>query len=88
MVLLFTRRFKAPPLFAAAYGAFKDSNVTFALVRDSEVIEMFEKPPIPSIWFYKDGEGVQYKGKQEYTDLIDAIAEHYKIDLDGTNEEL
>ena len=51
------------------------------MARDSEVIEMFGNPKRPSIWFYKNSEATQYKGKEEYTALIDAIADHFEIEI-------
>ena len=82
-VILFTKRFKPPVIFAAAYGAFKNKNISFGMARDSEVIEMFGKPPVPSIWFYKGAEKIQYKGKQEFSPLIDEISEHFGESIDG-----
>lgn len=86
-VILFTRRFKPPALFSAAYGAFKNKGVRFGMARDTETIEAFDNPPIPSIWMYKEtGEKQMYKGKQEFINLIDSIAEFYGIELGDDSE--
>jgi len=81
-VILFTKRFKAPILFSAAYGALKGKNISFGMIRDSETIEMFGKPPIPSIWLYKGSEKMQYKGKQEFGPLVEQISEHFGVDFE------
>ena len=85
-VVLFTRRFKPPAIFSAAYGTFKDKGIRFGMVRDSETLEEFGNPPMGTIWFFKNGEKVQYKGKNEFTQLINAIADHYEINLDEFEE--
>jgi thiol-disulfide isomerase/thioredoxin len=84
-VILFTRRFKPPAVFSAAFGAFRSGVITFGVVRDTETIEAFGNPPIPSIWLYKDGEKVIYKGKMQFIELIDRISEYYGVDPDDTN---
>ena len=82
-VILFTRRFKPPVLFAAAYGAFKGRNIRFGMVRDSDTLERFGSPDVPSIWMYKaSGEKEMYSGKQEYIALVDKISEYYGVELD------
>lgn len=82
-VILFTRRFKPPALFSAAYGAFKTKNIRFGMVRDTETIELFGNPNVPSILMCKStGEREIYTGKHEYIPLIDSISEYFGIDLD------
>jgi hypothetical protein len=83
MVLLFHRSFKPPMIMSAAYGAFKNKNITFGISRDSDVIEAFGNPLLPSYWFYKDGVGTQYLGTKDFASFIDAIAEHFDTDIDG-----
>ena len=81
-VILFTKRFKPPALFAAVYGFLKSHGIKFGMARDSDVIEHFGNPPVPSIWFYKgDGSSVQYKGKASFSELYDEIVRYYDIDI-------
>jgi thiol-disulfide isomerase/thioredoxin len=79
-VILFTRQFNPPALFSADYGAFKGKGIAFGMARDSETLEVYGNPPLPSIWFYKKGEKKMYKGKQEFINLIDKISEFYGLD--------
>ena len=83
MVLLFHRSFKPPMIMSAAYGAFKNKNITFGISRDSDVIEAFGNPVLPSYWFYKDGVGTKYLGAKDFAAFIDAISEHFDVDIDG-----
>ena len=83
MVLLFHRSFKPPMIMSAAFGAFKNKNITFGISRDSDVIEAFGNPVLPSYWFYKDGVGTKYLGSKDYAAFLDAIAEHFNVDIDG-----
>ncbi|OHS93340.1 hypothetical protein TRFO_40377 [Tritrichomonas foetus] len=90
-VILFTRRFKPPVMFSAAYNTFKDHEkygITFGMARDSDTLELFDNPPVPSIWFFKDGEKVQYKGQNNFYSLIDAISAHYGIEFEDQEDEL
>ncbi|KAH0785272.1 Thioredoxin family protein [Histomonas meleagridis] len=79
-VILFTKRFKPPFSFVATYSVLKNKGITFGISRDSDVIEAFGNPPTPSIWFLKDGKKEQYKGKQDFTKLIDAISQFYDVE--------
>jgi thiol-disulfide isomerase/thioredoxin len=81
-VILFTRKFKAPPIFSAACVAFKSKGIAFGMARDSDTFEGFGSPPVPSIWFFKDGEKVMYKGKQDFIPLMDKISEHFAVEPD------
>lgn len=81
-VILFTKRFKAPVFFSAVHYAFRNKGITFGMTRDSETIELFENPPIPSIWFLKNGEKTQYKDKLDYFSIIEAISKHFGIEFD------
>ena len=83
MVLLFHRNFKPPMIMSAAYGAFRSKNITFGITRDSDVIEAFGNPVLPSYWFYKDGVGTKYLGAKDFAAFIDAISEHFDVDIDG-----
>lgn len=81
-VILFTKRFKAPVFFSAVHYAFRNKGITFGMTRDSETIEIFDNPPIPSIWFFKNGEKTQYKENLDYFSIIDAISKHFDIEFD------
>jgi hypothetical protein len=81
-VILFTRQFKPPALFAAACGAFRGRGISFGMARDSDTLEAYGNPPLPSIWFYKDGEKQMYKGKHEFIALIDTISEYFAIETE------
>jgi thiol-disulfide isomerase/thioredoxin len=80
-VILFTRQFKPPALFSAAFGAFKGKGIEFGMARDSDTLEAYGNPPLPSIWFYREGKKRMYKGKQEFLNLIDKISEYFGLDL-------
>jgi hypothetical protein len=84
-VILFTRQFKPPALFSAAYGAFRGRGISFGMARDSDTLEVYGNPPLPSIWFYKDGQKQMYKGKHEFIPLIDTISEYFGLET-GDNE--
>jgi hypothetical protein len=75
---LFTRRFKP----SAAFGTFRDRGIAFGIVRDSDTIEAFGNPPLPSIWLFKGGAKVMYKGKQDFAALGGKIQEHYGVHVD------
>lgn len=80
MVIMFTRRYKPPIYYSAAYNILKNKNIKFGLTRDSDVIEAFGNPTTPSIWFYKNMEKVKYDGKQEFTNFISSIFSFFDID--------
>ncbi|EAY08806.1 hypothetical protein TVAG_213150 [Trichomonas vaginalis G3] len=82
MVLLFHRSFKAPMLLTAASSAFHKYNITFAMTRDSDVINAFGKPSLPSYYFYKDGVGTRYKGDKEIQPFIKAISKHFGYSIE------
>jgi thioredoxin-like negative regulator of GroEL len=81
-VILFTRKFKSPPIFSAAYLAFKRKGISFGMARDSDTLEAYEGPPTPSIWLFKNGEKVMYKGKDDFIALMDTISEHFGVEPD------
>lgn len=87
MVVMFTRRFKPPAYYSAAYDLFKSSNIKFGITRNSDVIEAFGNPPTPSIWFFKNGEKTKYQGKQDYVDFINAISDYFEVDFDDTQSD-
>lgn len=84
-VILFTRRFKSPAIFSAVFSAFKHEGIVFGLTRDSDTIEAFDNPPVPSLWFMKDGEKTQYKGEFDYFSLTDAISKHFGLDSNDSD---
>jgi hypothetical protein len=81
-VILFTRKFKSPPVFSAAYIAFKNKGIAFGMARDSDTLDSYGNPALPSIWFFKNGEKVMYKGRQDFIALIDKISDHFGIEAD------
>ena len=81
MVLLFTKSFKPPLLLSAAQGLFNNSGIIFGYTRDVDVIDAFGRPPVPSYWFYKKGEVMQYKGKNEISPFLQAVANFFDLPL-------
>jgi thiol-disulfide isomerase/thioredoxin len=79
-VILFTRQFRPPTAFSGAYGTMKRRGIAFGMARDSDTIEQFGNPRIPSIWFSKNGQKKIYKGKLEFTTLAASIAEFFGIE--------
>jgi thiol-disulfide isomerase/thioredoxin len=78
-VILFTRQFKPPPAFSAVYGTMKRKGIAFGMARDSETIEEYGNPPLPSIWLSKNGQKKIYKGKLEFASLESSIAEFFGL---------
>lgn len=81
-VILFTRRFKPSAVFSGCSRVFQKKGITFGMARDSDTLEAFGKPPLPSIWFLKDGVKTQYKGKQNFFEISKAISSHFSVELD------
>ena len=81
MVILYTKSFKPPLLLCAAQGIFKNRGIIFGYTRDSDVIDAFGRPPVPSYWFYKKGEEMQYKGKNDFSSFMRAISEFFELPL-------
>jgi thiol-disulfide isomerase/thioredoxin len=87
-VILFTRKFKPPAIFSAAYVAYRNKGISFGMARDSDTMNSFGKPPVPSIWFFKNGERVMYKGKQDFIALLDKIGEHFGVEAEEEGKPL
>ena len=86
-VILFTKKFKPPLFYYGASIAFKNKGIKFGMARDSDIIELFDNPPIPSIWFFKKGTKIQYKGKNDSSSVIQSISHFYNIEIAQTNLE-
>ena len=81
MVILFTKSFKPPLMLCAAQGIFKNKGITFGYTRDIDVFGAFGNPPIPSYWFYKKGEKIKYKGKNDIFSFVQAISKYFGTTL-------
>lgn len=88
MVVLFTRRFKAPSTICFASTKLANSGIKFGIINKASEIKPFGVKKIPSIAFFKNGEMTIYEGSTEPKPFVEAIKQHFDIKQEEKQNEL